>query len=190
MLKAPAKHPINQCDEDCRRIRMRTKQSTVVFTRGTPAAGHPARRGSDPVIADVRPTPERRQVDNPVKRSAPQFTAVEAGSALRPIASLIRKSEKVQQKLVPGSWQYAMLRDNLNALHVAFELMGNGAHAKSGFANGELRAALIAIASMIRKTEKAQTIVSLGTSQRALLRNRLKSLRIAAEVVEGQMNER
>jgi hypothetical protein len=31
-----------------------TMQSTVVSTRGTPAAGHPARRGSDPVIADVR----------------------------------------------------------------------------------------------------------------------------------------
>ena len=28
-------------------------QSTVVSTRGTPAAGHPARRGFDPVIADV-----------------------------------------------------------------------------------------------------------------------------------------
>ena len=32
----------------------RTMQSTVVSTRGTPAAGHPARRGSDPVIAVVR----------------------------------------------------------------------------------------------------------------------------------------
>ena len=29
-----------------------TPQSTVVSTRGTPAAEHPARRGSDPVIAD------------------------------------------------------------------------------------------------------------------------------------------
>ena len=32
-----------------------TPQSTVVSTRGTPAAGHPARRGSDPVIAIVPP---------------------------------------------------------------------------------------------------------------------------------------
>ena len=32
-----------------------TPQSTVVSTRGTPAAGHPARRDSDPVIAIVRP---------------------------------------------------------------------------------------------------------------------------------------
>ena len=30
-------------------------QSSVVSTRGTPAAGHPARRGSDPLIANVRP---------------------------------------------------------------------------------------------------------------------------------------
>ena len=36
-----------------------TPQSTVVSTRGTPAAGHPARRGSDPVIAIVRlPDPD------------------------------------------------------------------------------------------------------------------------------------
>jgi hypothetical protein len=33
--------------------RGRTMQSTVVSTRGTPASKHPARRGSDPVIADV-----------------------------------------------------------------------------------------------------------------------------------------
>ena len=30
-----------------------TTQSTVVSTRGTPAAGHPARQGSDSVIAIV-----------------------------------------------------------------------------------------------------------------------------------------
>ena len=37
-----------------------TPQSTVVSTRGTPAAGHPARRGSDPVIAIVGA--ERRMI--------------------------------------------------------------------------------------------------------------------------------
>ena len=96
----------------------------------------------------------------------------------------------MKQKLVPGSWQFAMLRDNLAALHLAFELMGSGVHAQGRSSNRELRAALTALESMIRKTKKAQTIVSLGKSQHALLRNRLKSLQIAAEVVEGQMNER
>jgi len=34
------------------------------------------------------------------------------GEVLRPIASLISKSEKAQQKLAAGTWQYKMLQDN------------------------------------------------------------------------------
>lgn len=41
-------------------------------------------------------------------------------AVIRPIASLISKSEKAQQKLTPGTWQHTMLRENLRALHLAF----------------------------------------------------------------------
>ena len=47
------------------------------------------------------------------------YTPDELQEALQPIASLISKSEKAQQKLAPGMWQHTMLRDNLKALHIA-----------------------------------------------------------------------
>jgi hypothetical protein len=43
--------------------------------------------------------------------------------ALAPIASLISKSEKAQQKLVPGTWQHTMLGNNLKALYIASPLL-------------------------------------------------------------------
>jgi hypothetical protein len=47
--------------------------------------------------------------------SVNRYTADELQEALRPIASLISKSGKAQQKVPPGTWQHRML-DNLKAL--------------------------------------------------------------------------
>jgi len=47
------------------------------------------------------------------------YTTGELQEARRPIASLISKSKKAQQKLAPGTWQHTMLRDNLKALQIA-----------------------------------------------------------------------
>lgn len=43
--------------------------------------------------------------------------------AAAPIASLISKSEKALQKLAQGTWQHAMLAENLKALHMASPLL-------------------------------------------------------------------
>jgi hypothetical protein len=51
--------------------------------------------------------------------SVNRYTADELQEALRPIASLISKSEKAQQKVPPGTWQHRMLEDNLKALRHA-----------------------------------------------------------------------
>lgn len=52
-----------------------------------------------------------------------KYTTEELREALRPIASLISKSEKAQRKLEPGTWQHTMLRDNLKALRIAEALI-------------------------------------------------------------------
>src|SRR5919205_504880 len=54
---------------------------------------------------------------------ANHYTPDELQDALRPITSLISKSEKAQQRLAPGTWQHTMLQDNLKALHLASALM-------------------------------------------------------------------
>jgi hypothetical protein len=101
---------------------------------------------------------------------------------LRPIASLIGKSEKAQQKLTPGTWQHTMLRDNLKALRIASALMSAGTGDADPFTREDLHEALPALASMISRSEKAQAKFSPGTSQHTLQRNRLKALRVASDL--------
>lgn len=126
----------------------------------------------------------------PAATCEPDHATVEVRPALRPITSLISKSAKARQKVAPGTWPHTMLRDNLKALHIASALIDQGTHSMDRFTQDDLRGALTAIDSMRRKTEEAQAIRSLGKSQHALLRNRLKSLRIAKSVVKSQLNER
>ncbi len=109
------------------------------------------------------------------------FTREEIEEALRPIASLISKSEKAQQKLAPVSWQHKMLQGNIKALHIASALMNK--NDTEIFTREDLQEALRALDSMISKSEKAQGKFLPGTSQHTLQRNRIKALRIASEMI-------
>ena len=108
-----------------------------------------------------------------------KYTSDELQEALRPIASLISKSEKAQQKLAPGTWQHTMLQANLKALHYASALMNEDIKNLDHFTRDDLRDALLAFASMVCRTEGTHAKFSPGTSQHTLQQNRLKALRIA-----------
>jgi hypothetical protein len=116
-------------------------------------------------------------------------TTDELQEALRPIASLISKSEKAQQKLASGTWQHTMLRDNLKALHIASALINKQTDDTDRVTRDDLQEALRAFASMISKTEKAQAKFSPGTSQHTLQRNRLQALRIAEERIKVELDK-
>jgi len=90
----------------------------------------------------------------PTTIHAVRNAADEWREAFRPIASLIGKSEKAQRKLAPGTWQHAMLRDNLKALRMASALMDPGAGDGVRAGRRDLQEALRAFASMIGKTER------------------------------------
>ena len=119
--------------------------------------------------------------------SAVRCTAAELLAAQRPLASLISKSEKAQQKLAPETWQHRMLRDNLQALHLASALMNPPAGAPARFAPDDLQAARQALASMIGRSEKAQAKFPPGTSQHTLQRNRLRALRLAEALTRAEL---
>lgn len=114
--------------------------------------------------------------------------AGESQEALRPIDSLIRKSEKAQQRLAPGTWQHTMLRDNLKALHIASALMDEDTPVRDGLTRDDLLDALRAFTAMTTRAEKAQAKFSPGTSQHTLQRNRLKALRTAAALIEAELD--
>jgi hypothetical protein len=117
------------------------------------------------------------------------YTTEELQEARKPIASLISKSEKAQQKLAPGTWQHTMLRDNLDALHIASALIDDNSTGAAPFAPDDLARALRAFASMIDRTEKSQAKFAPGSSQHTLQRNRLKALRIGESLIRGELEK-
>lgn len=103
----------------------------------------------------------------------------------KPLLSLIGKSEKAQQKLAPGTWQHAMLRDNLEALHIGHAMMGG--KPTGDVSHTELTKAQQSLASMIAKAEGAQAKFSPGTSQHTLLKNRIAALQMAAHLIAAAL---
>src|SRR4051794_26610611 len=91
-----------------------------------------------------------------------RFTEEKLQEALRPIASLMSKSEKAMEKLAAGTWQHTMLQANLKALRIASALMNKEAADKERFTRDDLQDALRALAEMITKTEKAQPKFPVG----------------------------
>ncbi len=116
-------------------------------------------------------------------------TANELDEALRPLASLISKSEKAQRHVAPETWQHAMLQDNLTALRHAYALMSGRRNAAADVTRDDALEALQAFASMIMRTEEAQAKFEPGTSQHTLLRNRLHALRIGEALMRAEAAE-
>jgi hypothetical protein len=122
--------------------------------------------------------------------SVAKYITEEVQAALKPISSLITKSEKARQKLTPGTWQHTMLGDNLAALQIASALIVSAAAPTNSYRRDDLQKALQAIASMIGKAEKARAMFSPGTSQHTLQRNRLKALGIAEALIMEALDGR
>ena len=106
---------------------------------------------------------------------------------LRPIASLIRKSEKAQRKLAPGTWQSKMLRDNLRALRLASALMTRPAGGAGRRPPDDLRAARMTLAAMIGRVEKTAKQFAPGTAPHTLQKNRLRALHAAQAVIRAAL---
>lgn len=117
-------------------------------------------------------------------------TPEEIRQALRPIASLISKSEKAREKLAPGTWQHTMLSDNAKALRLAVALMGEGDLGATSASRAECDDALRALRSMVDRVENTRAKFSPGTSQHTLQHNRLKALRIAEAAVQAESARR
>ncbi|KAB8145822.1 hypothetical protein F8S13_01720 [Chloroflexia bacterium SDU3-3] len=106
---------------------------------------------------------------------------------LRPLASLISKSEKAQQKVAEGTWQHRMLHQNLRALRLASALLQAHPGVASSCGPEELQEAARTLAAMIAKVAQTQEQFAPGTAQHTLQRNRLRALRIAEERVRAAL---
>ena len=102
-------------------------------------------------------------------------TTVNAVNILRPLLSLISKSEKTRQKVKPDTWQHRMLTNNLRALDIGVSLL-NVQDIPQPFTDGELISALDAVNSMIERCKGVQVKFSPGSSQYTLQTNRINAL--------------
>lgn len=107
---------------------------------------------------------------------------------LQPIASLISKSEKAQQKLTPGTWQHTMLQVNLKALHIASALMNKQSREVEALTQDDLQDALRAFATMTTRSEKARAKFTPGTSPHTLQQNRLRAFRAAEASIAAALS--
>lgn len=112
-----------------------------------------------------------------------EYTAEEHRDALAPVASLLSKSEKAQQKVAAGTWQHTMLAANIQALRIALSLIGEAGGDTEEPTPEDLDSALRALDSMIERVANTETKFAPGTSQHSLQRNRLKALRVARSAV-------
>ncbi len=117
------------------------------------------------------------------------MTLSDRDALLRPLVSLIAKSEKALLKLSPGGWQHTTLSQNLNALKIALHLLDGEAQTESVLDRDEYLAAQYAFAQMIGKTEHALSKFAAGTSQHSLLQNRLKALQVGEDLVRAMLPE-
>lgn len=115
------------------------------------------------------------------------YTDVEVRAARAPVASLLSKSEKAQQKLAPGTWQHTMLADNIQALRLALPLIDEADGDSSDLTPDDLNSALRALDSMIERVANTETKFVPGTAQHSLQRNRLKALCIARSAVMAKL---
>lgn len=114
----------------------------------------------------------------------------EQAQILRPLLSLISKSEKARLKLAPGTWQHRMLDQNLKALHMAVQLMNQEAENAPPVRQAELLEALDAFEGMISRSEKAHASFAPGTSQHTLLENRIQALCAASQKIREQIQKK
>ncbi|MCO6401691.1 MAG: hypothetical protein J5I99_10765 [Verrucomicrobia bacterium] len=127
-------------------------------------------------------TAERKAVAQGA-RSSKCPSPEEREAARRPLASLISKSEKAQQKLRPDSWQYAMLAENLKALRLANALLNESSSAAAAAAQSELQHARQRLEGLCQKVAETQRRFALGAAAHTLQRNRLAALQTAAALV-------
>ena len=118
-----------------------------------------------------------------------QITRDEYEKALRDIASMISRTDKVKEKLKEGSPQASLTRNRRRALVIASALITKelGGAIEEAFEKEDLEKALPPILSTIGKCEKVRVKLKEGTPQLTLTRNMLKALYLSEALLRREL---
>ncbi|MDL2232484.1 hypothetical protein LJC63_02740 [Ruminococcaceae bacterium OttesenSCG-928-L11] len=106
---------------------------------------------------------------------------VDKDSALRAIADMMARAEQAQVKFAIGTSQHTLQENRIHALRVAQALVSG----ESGvFVDADLERARAPLASLISKSEKAQSKLREESWQHQMLGRNLEALRLARVLLE------
>ncbi len=120
------------------------------------------------------------------------FTKKDMEEALLAITSMISKTEKAKGKFAQGTSQHTLQKNRLKALNIASALILKElaeSDVLDYYKKEDFKKALAPIASLIRKSEKAQKKLAQGTWQQTMLSNNLKALYIASPLLTKALSE-
>ncbi len=111
------------------------------------------------------------------------YTQTELAAALQAVHDMLRRSETAQAKFAPGTSQHTLQKNRIQALRIASALLQQASHTPATYTTAELERAKPPLASLLRKSEKAQQKLSPGTWQHTMLENNLRALHIASSLL-------
>lgn len=120
------------------------------------------------------------------------FTREDMKEALQAISSMIDRTEKSQEKFAQGTAQHTLQKNRLRALNIACSLIRKELaerHDMDSYMKEDLEKALAPIASLISKSEKAQSKLAEGTWQHTMLGNNLKALKLASPLLDKALSD-
>jgi len=120
------------------------------------------------------------------------FSRDDLEKALSSIASMIRRSEGVQDKFREGTPQASLIRNRLKALNISSALVTkelNSDFLIDDFSKEDVEKALPPITSTIRKCEKALQTLKAESPQAALTGNMLAALNISLTLIIKELNK-
>jgi len=121
-----------------------------------------------------------------------KFAREDLEKALPVIASMISRSEGVQNKFKEGTPQASLTRNRLKALYISSALITRELSAESlvdPFTRDDLEKALPPISSTISKCEKALQTRREGSPQASLTRKMLAALNISLSLITSELDK-
>ncbi len=117
----------------------------------------------------------------------------EREEALRSIADMIARSEKVQVKFAPGTSQHTLQKNRIHALRVAEALVKQqpaDCASAGAYTTEELARAQAPLDSLVSKSEKARQKLAPGSWQHNMLSDNLKALHLAGSLLAKALEAR
>lgn len=112
--------------------------------------------------------------------------AIDLGKVLTPLLSLQSKSEKALESLAPGTWQYARLSKEIEAIKLALYLMQPPTDDPIPDLS-QRRSAQLTLSALISRVEGVRAKFVEGSAPYTLQDNRLYALRVAEAVVGANL---